>query len=244
MAWFFWLFKSDLKVNFSSKLLLENSQIEGNRLMDENDTLVPIKIGDVTIYVKGFPSMTDHKTKNYWSNIGRKDEGKKNIASHSCYGCEATWLELGNRNHPKFKKLRKQAKKLLFSNLHLKTCSFRWMTKCAKHREIKKYARESDEDYASVDRCKTQMQDEFYNRMNLKVDFPSPKGGTTTSGNTVRDAFEDTATLAEIGQVFISWSLSFCPFFLIQCCKSNFGPILFQFCPNSVPIRFHFLSQF
>ena len=173
--------------------------------------------------------MTDHKTKNYWSNIGRKDEGKKNIASHSCYGCECTWSELANRNHPKFKKLRKQAKKLLFSNLHLKTCSFRWMTKCAKYRQIKKYARESDEDYASVDACTKQMQDEFYNKMKLKVDFPSPKGGSTTNGNTVRDALADTETLSEIGQVSFSylclfvwfWSI-FCPFFV------HLSPSLFQ----------------
>ena len=97
--------------------------------MNEAEALVPVKLGNTTLNFQCFPSMTDHKTKSFWSTI---DEA--GIAHGSCYGCTANWREMKNRSHPKFEDLKESAKKLCFANLHVKTCTFKWLKKGCTYR--------------------------------------------------------------------------------------------------------------
>ena len=62
--------------------ILENSKREGARLLKEAAEVEPFFVGDVPIHFDGNPSLSDLKTKNYWSET--------EVGQASCYGCGAT----------------------------------------------------------------------------------------------------------------------------------------------------------
>ena len=98
--------------------------------------LVPYKVGNAIINFRGFPSMTDGKTKKIWIDALRPriDDNDNNTATHSCWGCGATYKEMALLNHPKFKKLRPEAKSMCLANCHVKLCIFNWLIKGCTYR--------------------------------------------------------------------------------------------------------------
>ena len=121
--------------------------------MKEAEEVEPFFVGDVPIYFDGYPTLTDGKTKNYWSGA--------EVAQASCYGCKATPTEMAQRYHEKFDTLIEEAKNLGFANCHLKLAAFRWLKKVCCSREYKKYSRSTKEEYASYDRCEKEMIEAF-----------------------------------------------------------------------------------
>ena len=77
-----------------------------------------------------WPCLSDGKTKVWWS--GRTAMG-------SCYVCDATPLEMADRNHPKFKKPRKGTYKYGVGALHIRLRTFDWLVKFATHQDFKSW---------------------------------------------------------------------------------------------------------
>ena len=176
--------------------IADNSKAEGKRLFDEATNLEPFKIGDATIHLDGFPSLTDGKSKKIWS------EGK---GFTSCYGCGATYKELAEKDHPKFKTLKDKARSLCFANCHLKTNAFKWLMKGCTYRGFEKYAVETDEDKLSQKIHEMQLIDDFRVKHPLKLKVTKTMLGNV--GPTVKDAFKYPEAMATI---------MFCPVDLVQ----------------------------
>ena len=167
--------------------LAEISQREGARLKKEASKVEPFFVGNVPIQFEAKLSLTDVKTKNYWSETG--------VAMASCWSCTATPTEMGERTHEKFDDLTEEAEALGFANCHLKMATWRWLKKICCARCYQKYSRTTKEDYASYDQNEKEMLDALKEEpFKLKISTD----GRTITGPIAKSAFEHPEALATI----------------------------------------------
>ena len=116
-----------------------------------------------------------------------------NEASSCCSFCEATPTEMGDVQSCIKRPLRDGVTEYGISSLHLWMRTADFVLHIAYKLKVKK-ARVASEskDADKIKKRKERMQTQFYNKMNgLRVDFPSPNGGTTNDGPTCRRLFQD-----------------------------------------------------
>ena len=171
-------------------------------------------LGDIPIHIVGIPCMTDTKVKKAWTEeLEGRDRDTEIIASTGCYGCDADYKEMSLRHHPKFEKLKPEAKALCMTNCHVKTCTFNWLIKCCTYRSIKGYRVRNDEDKRDRAKFKEEMVKAFWDRLKLPVCQVREKSGTSNTGPTVKEAFRHLEELSEI---------MYCPLNLLEGLKTVF----------------------
>ena len=115
-----------------------------------------------------------------------------NLAACSCNFCGATPTMMQSVKDCLKRIVNPRAIKLGISPLHLWMRCVEFFLKIGYRLKIKKAQISKDSPESALEKSeKTRMQDQFFDRLSLKVDYPNPKGGNTNDGNSCRKLFRN-----------------------------------------------------
>lgn len=122
-------------------------------------------------------------------------------AMSRCPFCTCTPLEMSDINNIESEKFKPNPRLLIhgISALHARVQSFNHLKNIAARQFRPNPQWTTHEKYREkFDRKMKKIQNDFFEKLGLRVDFPNSKGGTSTNGNVSRRAFENDEITAEI----------------------------------------------
>ena len=184
-------------VKFCPPFFSENVKKEGDRLAAEVEGLKPFKIlgvngTELTINYVCLETMLDGKIKCILSDVS--NNGRAN-----CWICGATPSQMSKPKgvYHDFKPSVKGLS-LGISPLHSELRAFDWVCKHAFHQDFKLWSCVGDTNKQLYAERKQQLQDDFQEKLNLRVYMPNPHGGNSNTGLVAKKAFENYDVFSEI----------------------------------------------
>ena len=205
-------------------LLLGNLKKEIKNLKKQMKNCKILEISDgVKVRTKGFLCMMDGKCQNAYSNNG---------STQRCPLCKLLPAEYMEKTDAyKMDKLASElASEIAGAPLHFGCRSFSHLIKLGalKRAKLKNYRVSGTENKAKYKKAKKTIQNAFMRKKGLRVDFPDKRGGTSTTGNTVRKAFRDPEFMAKTLQLPLALIVGIRDVWIAMRCGSPIYPEKFQ----------------